>query len=839
LMVTAGCDYCRLASDVPHDAFAVIIGGGVAGTSVAYHLTKRNINQVVLLEKGKLASGTTFHSPGLVSASHPAHRYKPILAYSVDLYNRIGKETGENVDFSQTGTVRLATNDTRMEEFRRYVARDYFQTGDVCKTSLIDADEVKKLAPIIDVSKVRGALYTTGDGFINAQALTRALAKGAENGGATIVEQCPKFKIIPVANNEWLVQLEDGREIRTRNIVNAAGLWANEVAKLTNYDVPLVHIEHQYASIGPVPEVGHLENLPAIIDHDSTFYIRRFGDHLMFGGFEGRASGVTIHEEWRHKVPDGKISSLALYIKLEPHFERLDEAYKGACDLIPSLKGAPVDAKASAFTMTADGYPLVGPTSWKQNYWLQSAYFDGISSGGGIGKYLADWIVDGEPPSELFDTDANRFDRWVTRKFLNKKSRETYSMFYNWSYTNRSGGRPTERLSGVYARLAKEGGIFSFRNGWEVAETFSVENEPQLPAMIREYEMVTNKCGIIDLSWKGKIEVRGPDAEVFLDRILTNAVPPLGAITSGLMLTRRGNILAPLKVFHHDQFRTNFILLTDPERESRDLYWIQRAADEMKMKVEISAVGEYLASLALVGPYSRHVLQELTKSDVSDAGFPQRTTKLLRLNNVPAIAARTSTSTGQLSFEFFHNRADTLKLYDTMMKEGKNYGIVNFGQATLNMMRLEHGFKLWGRELTLDTNPYECGLGHLVDLSKKDFIGKASVLELSHKQWKRKQVLLQCDPLEEVHDWATVPKGMEVVRKHGAEERIGQITSGTYSVRLHRPLAYAWVNSDISLDDEVGYMSASLNFLQLTVDIGGMRIGARMLDGPPVPLPKN
>ncbi|VDM37347.1 unnamed protein product [Toxocara canis] len=793
----------RLASDVPHDAFAVVIGGGVAGTSVAYHLTKRNIKEVVVLEKGKLASGTTFHSPGLVSASHPAHRYKPILAYSVELYSRIGKETGEDVDFVQTGTVRLATNETRMEEFRRYVARDYFQKGDVCKTSLISRDEVKRLAPIVDTSKVRGALYTTGDGFINAKALTRALAKGAEKGGATVIEQCPPFKIVPLPNDEWLVQLEDGREIRTRNIVNAAGLWANEVAKLTGYDVP----------------VGQLENLPAIIDHDSTFYVRRHGENLLFGGFEGRASDVTIREDWIEKMPQDAT--------VKPNFERLDEAYKSACDLIPGLDGASVEAKASAFTMTADGYPLVGPISWKQNYWLQSGYFDGVSSGGGVGKYLADWIVDGEPPSELFDTDANRFDRWTDREFLIEKSRETYSMFYNWSYTNRPGGRPTERVSGVYARLVKEGGVFSFRNGWEVAQAFSVQDEPQLPSMIREYQMVTNKCGIIDLSWKGKIEVRGPDAEVFLDRILTNTVPPLAAITSGLMLTRRGNLLAPLRVFHHDQYRTNFILLTDPERESRDLYWIQRAADEMRMKVEISAVSEYLASLALVGPCSRDVLQELTKTDVSDAGFPQRTTKLLRLKNVPAIAARTSTSTGQLSFEFFHNRADTLKLYNAIMNEGNTYGIVNFGQATLNMMRLEHGFKLWGRELTLDTNPYECGLGHLVDLSKKDFIGKASVLELSHKKWSRKQVLLTCDPLEGVQDWASVPKGMEVIRKEGAEERIGQITSGTYSVRLHRPLAYAWVNSNITTDDA------------LTVDIGGMRIGARMLDGPPVPVPVN
>uniref|UniRef100_A0A158R5I5 Dimethylglycine dehydrogenase n=1 Tax=Syphacia muris TaxID=451379 RepID=A0A158R5I5_9BILA len=799
----------RLASEATKNVFAVVVGGGVVGTSVAYHLTKRNIKDIVILERRKLASGTTHHSPGSVSASHPAHRYKPILAYSVDLYSRIGQETGVDVGFSRTGTIRLATNTTRMNEFRRYVSRDYFQKGDVCKTSLLTSEEVKKLAPILDSSKILGALYTTGDGYISAEGLTHALAKGAQSRGAKIIEECPPFKLTEDSKTgEWIVELEDGREFRTRHIVNAAGLWASELGRMTNIEVPLIHLEHQYASIGPIKEVRFLcfqiklsltgiADLPTIIDHDSTFYVRRDGDNLLFGGFENRHSDVVIRDDWHDKMPSD--------VKVEPNFERLREAYVSACDLIPALQDAKVSAKGSAFTMTADGYPLVGPINYRQNYWLMAGFFDGVSSGGGMGRYLADWIVDEEPPSELFDTDANRFDRWTTRNFIREKSCETYSMFYNWSYTNRLAGRPTERVSGVYARLAKEGGVFSFRNGWEVPQAFAVRDELRLPALIREYQMVTNKCGIIDLTWKGKIEVevRGPDAKAFLEKVLTNAVPPLGSITSSLMITRRGNLLAPTKVFHHDQFRDEFILLSDPERESRDLFWLQRAAEEMKMKVDVSAVSEYLASLAIVGPNSRDVLKELIKCDLSDKAFPQRSTRLVRIDNVPVIAARTSTSTGQLSYELFHNKADSLRVYNALMKEGKNYGIVNFGQSTHNIMRIEHGFKLWGRELTLNTNPYECGLGYLVDLSKKDFIGKASAAEMSKKKWDRKQVMLACEPLKEIQDWCSIPQGMEVVRKEGEEERIGQVTSGTYSVRLQRPLAFAWVSSEITLSDKV------------------------------------
>ncbi|VDK42197.1 unnamed protein product [Anisakis simplex] len=798
----------RLASDLPHDAFAVIVGGGVPGTSLAYHLAKRNIKEVVVLERQTITSGRQlpyriyrkiYFQPGLVISGHPAHRYKPILAYSVDLYSRIGNETGVDVSFSRPGTIQLATKQSVMDEFRRYTARDYFQKGDVCKTTLISADEVKKLAPIVDTTKVLGALYTSGDGFIDVQALTMALARGAQNGGAKIVEQCASFKLIAQENGEWIVQLEDGREIKTMNIVNAAGIWTNEVAKLTAYETALVDIETQYAWIGPLPEVGKLENLPSIIDHDSTFYVRQTGDKLYFGAFDSQS---MVRDDWTVNMPKEA--------KVEPHFERIDGAHKIACELIPSLKGAAVEPFAYAVAMTPDGYPLIGPIDWKQNYWLQTGYTDGVSGGGGTGKYLADWMVDGEPPSELFDADPNRFDRWSNRKFIAEKSRETISMYYNWSNTNRPAGRPTERVSGIYARLVKEGASFFFRNGWEVAQWFALPNETTLQTMIREYQTATTKCTIVDVTWRGKIEVRGPDSIAFLDQIMTNAVPELGSITSSLMLTRKGHILAPFTIFHHDQYKTNFILLTDPERESRDLYWLKKAAADLKMNVQITAVGEYLASLALVGPESRNLLQGLTKSDISSKGFAHRSTRLLRLDNVPAIVARTSTLTGQLSFELFHNRWQLIIFWTSCYKHHET------GAWIQTLGKGAQYFKVGRFQLTLDTNPFECGLSHLIDLNKKDFIGKTSAVELSQKKWNRKLAMLVGDPLKEGQDWESVPKGKEVVRKQGAEERIGQITSGTFSVQLHRPLAYAWVNTDVSTDDAVSLLTDFLSFLYLT-----------------------
>ncbi|KAK5965794.1 Dimethylglycine dehydrogenase mitochondrial [Trichostrongylus colubriformis] len=754
-------------------------------------------------------TGTSFHSPGLVSASHPAHRYKPILAYSVELYSKLQEETGEPLNFERTGTIRLATNPTRLQEFKRYVARDYYKEGDACKTTLLSPEEVAQLAPVVDTKQILGALYTTNDGMVSSSGLNKALVTGAKAGGVEVINSTPKTVRYDKGKSLWHVELANGTSITTRNLLNAGGIWANDIARLSGHELPMVIAEHQYAMLTPNSQ---MPDTPAVIDHDSTFYLRKYGDKFIFGGFEPMEK-VVFREDWYRKgvPPEGSRA-------IQPEFSRLEEAYSRACELVPSIKDAQVDAKAALFSMTADGYPLVGP--FDKNYWVSTGFLDGVSSSGGIGKYIADWMVDGEPPLELFDTDASRYDRWATRQFIVDKSRETYSMFYNWSYTNRLGGRPTDRVSGVYGMLKRDKGHFLFRNGWEVAQVFDIDEEGMLSTLTREYQMVTNKCGVIDMSWKGKIEVKGEDADALMNYAICTQIPPLGKIGSGLMLTRQGRLFAPLKIFHHDDTRSAFIMLTEPERESRDIYWLRRAAAEKKFKVQVNCVSEYLASLALVGPNSRKVLSELTKSDVSEEGFPQRSTRLMRLGLVAVVCARSSTSTGQLSYELFHNRADSAKLYQEIIRAGAPYGIVNFGQATMNMMRLEHGYKIWGRELTLDTNPFECGLGALVDFNKEDFIGKAAALELSKQKFDRRLALLTFDPADNPQvplEWKNLPFGMEVVRREGHEERIGQITSGSYSVRLQRPIAFAWIDNGVQANERLSVDIGSDHMLIATI----------------------
>ncbi|CAI5439407.1 unnamed protein product [Caenorhabditis angaria] len=808
----------RNASTNKH-VFACVLGSGVAGSSVAYHLTKRNIKDVLLLERASgVASptGTSFHSPGLVAASHPAHRYKPILAHSIELYSKLEEETGVKIDFQATGTLRLATNESRLSEFRKYVSRDYYKEGDVCKTSLLTPEQVQTLAPAVDISKILGALHTTNDGSISARGLTEAFVAGAKTGGAEVIGGAIPMEIrYDKEQGNWIVLLQDGTQVTTRNLINAGGIWANDIARLSGHDLPIVVVEHQYAVL--TPKSAPVQT-PSIIDHDAPFYLRKSGENYLFGGFESLEKTV-IREDWYKKgVPTEGSRSI------QHDFARIEDSYKRACELVPDLQGAQVDARAAVLCMTPDGYPLVGP--YEKNYWMSTGFLDGVSSGGGIGKYLADWIVDGEPPAELFDTDASRYERWGDRKFFTERSRETYSMYYNWSESGRTAGRPTDRISGIYGRLRNDGASFTFRNGWEVANTFSLQGQDPgyLPTLVREYEMVTNKCGLIDLSWKGKIEVKGKDAEALMEYAIASPIPPLGKINSGVMLTRNGGILGPLMIFHHDRQRSAFICLTEPERETRDLYWLRRAASEKKFDVQISIVTEYLASLALVGPKSREVLSMLTKSDVSDEGFPQKSTRMIRLGPVGVVCARSSTSTGQLSYELFHSRAETAKLYNAIMSAGASHGLVNFGQATLNMMRLEHGYRIWGRELTLDTNPFECGLGKLVDFSKKEFIGRASALELSKQEFGRRLALITLDGENgETFDERYIPAGHEVIRRDGAENRVGQITSGAFNVRLQKPIAFAWLDQSVGLDEK------------LVVDVGDRRLIASSLNTATIP----
>lgn len=614
----------------------------------------------------------------------------------------------------------------------------------------------------------------------------------------------------------------DRGTIRTMHLINAAGLWARDCALKLGLDLPLTIIEHQYGFTGPVAALAADKKgtvLPAIYDHDNSYYIRpdRRTNRIFIGAHE-KPDKVAVLEEWSTKGVPENVNETSL----ESHFERVEDQYRAACQVLPSLAQTSLTEKnAGAFCMTPDSLPLVGPTHRLPNYWLAAGFFDGIASAGGIGKYLSDWIVEGEPPFELYETDPNRFGTWADKKFSIARSKEVYALCHNWSYkdSERLAGRPA-RVSGLFGALRNEGAQMRYRAGWEVAQYFSVDEEPEEGARARNYQIVTNKCGLIDLAYKGKIEVRGVDAHPFLNYALTRTAPELNSLRETLMVSPKGRIISRVNVIHHDQHRSQFMLVGEPEHEYRDIRWLESVAREGVFNVEIHNVSAFLSCIGIVGPLSIEVLSELTLADLSPKGFPFGTTRLVRLVGVPVIAVKTS-ETGELGFELYHNRADSLKLYEGLRKVGEKYGLTNFGSLIYNTLRLEKGVKMFGSEICLDTNPYEAGMENFVDSSKEhDFVGKSALSELRAQKFERKLALV-CLEDDSSAEEANIPHGMEIVRLKGSDQIVGQITSGCFSFVLQRPLCYAWVNSTVSENES------------LEVDLGTHVYSAHLLSNPP------
>ncbi|XP_078718033.1 LOW QUALITY PROTEIN: dimethylglycine dehydrogenase, mitochondrial [Lampetra fluviatilis] len=783
------------SSSVQDSAETVVIGGGCVGVSVAYHLARAGASGVVLLEKSELTAGSTWHAAGLTTYFHPGINLKKIHHDSIKLYEQLERDTGQAVGFHQPGSIRLATTPERVDEFHYQMTRARWN---VTPQSLIGPDKIQELFPLLNMDQVLAGIYNPGDGHIDPYSLTMALAAGARQRGVRIYQPAPVTGLTPTPQGHWDVHTPHGT-IRARRVINCTGFWAREVGRLVGLEHPLVPIHHQYVVTATIPEVAALpRELPVIRDLEGSYYLRQERQGLLFGPYES-AERMKIQEEWLESgVPKDFGKEL-----FESDLERIMPHVEAAMQRVPVLQKAEiVSVVAGPITYTPDLLPMLGPHVGLANYWVAVGFGYGIIHAGGVGKYLSDWIMKGQPPFDLIELDPNRFGKWTTPEYALAKARESYGAnnIVGYPKEERVAGRPTQRVSGVYHALLHKGASMGFHAGWEQPHWFAppgqrAEYRPSFrrtnwfEAVGRECRLVMEAVGVIDLTPFGKFLLSGKDATRLADRLFANALPKEGHTNISHLVTPDGRVYGELTLNHVGP--QQMLLVTGSGSELHDLRWIEEHAAAGGFEVSVRNATDDMGVLGVAGPLSRRVLARLTDAALDDDAFRFLRCRAVRVAGRAVTAVRIS-YTGELGWELYHQREDTGALYSALMEAGREFGIGDFGAYAMNSLRMEKAFRAWGAEMNCDTNPFEAGLQPFIKVNKDaDFIGKEALQRIKREGLTRHLVYLTLDT-DDVD-----PEGNESVWCNG--KVVGNTTSGAYSYTAGHSVAFAYVPVELSL----------------------------------------
>ncbi|GFQ81700.1 dimethylglycine dehydrogenase, mitochondrial [Trichonephila clavata] len=619
-----------------------------------------------------------------------------------------------------------------------------------------------------------------------------AYAAGARKYGATVILGCPVDGLKPRADGTWEVETPRGT-LTTNRIINASGFWAHEIGRLTETELPLVPVEHQYIITKPIKKVQELSTEPPVLrDLEGSFYMRTERGGLLVGPYEEKDK-MKVLRNWHEAVPKGFGKEL-----FQPDLDRLSSHLDAAMSLVPELREVDLHTVVNGPIMyTPDLLPLLGPYYDLPNMWMAVGFGYGIIHSGGAGKYLADWIMKGEPPFDLIETDPNRFGKWTTKEYVFEKASETYGMNNSYTYPKeqRFAGRPTGRRPGSYESMKQRGAAMDFHSGWEQPMWFSKHPDDQQseyqPSFIRtnwfepvgmECDLVMNNVGIIDLTPFAKFDVTGPDSATFLDKMLANKLPKKGKTNISHLLTPSGKVYAEITVTRLSD--DHFFLITGSGSEIHDLRWLKDHARSWNSRVDFQNLTDDMACLSIAGPNSRKVLAKLTKEDVTNSAFPFLTAKTMEVADIPVRALRLS-YTGELGWELYHSAQHTDALYKALLDAGAEFEIGDFGTYALNTLRLEKGFRMWGAEMNMDSNPLEAGLDYFIRMDKQDFIGKAALEKILQEGLNRKLVYLK------VHSKNVEPDGNESI--WCCNKVVGYTTSGAFGHTVQHGVAFAYL----------------------------------------------
>ncbi len=785
-----------------------VIGGGVVGCSVLYHLTKLGWTDVTLIERSELTSGSTWHAAGGFHTLNADTNMAALQGYTIQLYRELEQQSGQSCGLHHVGGITLAGSPDRMDFLRAERAKHRYMGLD---THLVSPAEIRELSPITNTDGVIGGLYDPLDGHLDPSGTTHAYARAARNNGAEIILRNPVTALNPRPDGGWEVVTDQGSMI-AEHVVNAAGLWAREVGAMAGVYLPLHPMEHQYLATDTIEEVvNHGSELPHVMDPEGESYLRQERDGLVIGFYEQDCDPWAV---------DGTSWDFGHEL-LPDNLERIGDALALAYRRYPVLEKAGIKTVINGpFTFAPDGNPLVGPVQGLRNFWSACGVMAGFSQGGGVGLVLAEWMVEGEPSRDVFAMDVARFGDFPTAGYTRIKVRENYQRRFSVSYPNEElpAARPFHTTP-AYGIWQQQNAVFGAGYGMEHVNYFAPEGEEpwEIPSFRRSnaFDAVAGECdavrtavGINEVHNFSKFEVSGPEAADWLDRIMAGRLPRVGRITLAPMLSPKGRLIGDFTLSRLDT--DLFQLTASYGSQNYQQRWFEQnlpASGVLLKNISRRRVGFQIA-----GPNARELLARAAYGDVSNDAFPFLSVRRLRIGACEAIVQRVS-YTGDLGYEIYVDADQQVALYGELAAAGEGLGLRPFGMRAMMSLRLEKSFGSWLREYKPDYTPMETGLDRFVAYDKPaDFIGKAAALAERENGVGRKLCTFEVDALD-----------ADVVADEPiwvADEVVGFVTSGGYAHHARKSVAIGFVPVDMIGPD-----------LEVEIEILGERRPARLFTG--------
>ena len=773
---------------------AVVIGGGVVGCSVLYHLTKAGWKDVALLERDQLTSGSTWHAAGGFHTLNGDPNVAKLQGYTIALYDELEKISGQSCGLHRSGGLMLADTPERMEWLKMAHARARYLG---LETELLTMAEAKRMMPLIEEKYFVGAMLDAADGNLDPSGTTHAYAKSARIGGAEIFQNTRVMELHATKDGGWTIVTDKGT-IAADHVVNCGGLWAREVGRMVGLELPVLAMEHMYLLTDEMPEVvaynkerGH--ELPHIIDFKAEIYMRQERSGMLLGTYEKDC------RPWSPKTTPWNFGAELLAPDLDRIAPSLDIGFRH----VPAMAKAGIKRIINGpFTFSPDGNPLVGPVQGLRNYWCACAVMAGFSQGGGVGLALSQWMVNGDPGFDVWAMDIARFGEWATRAYTNEKVRENYSRRFSIRFPNEElpAARPQQTTS-LYDTMIAQGAVMGDSWGLETPLWFAPKGvEPKDVVSFRrsnDFAHVGAECratrssvGVTEISNFAKYAFTGPGAEDFLSRLMTNRMPKAGRMVLTPMLNEAGKLIGDFTIAKAADDR--FFMWGSSQAQVYHMRWFERhLPSDGSVRVRRFDMG--LTGLSIAGPKSREVLQTLTDEDVSAAAFRFMDHRSFDVANVPAMVNRV-TYTGDLGYEIWVQPDYLRRLYREIMAAGRAHGVVNFGMRALLSMRLEKNFPTWYRELRPIYGAFEAGLDRFVDLGKNDFVGRDRALEEKRSGGTLRRLTFTVD----AHDADVL--GDEPIWRDG--QVVGWVTSGGFAHWAGKSVAMGYVPAALAGDDD-------------------------------------